>query len=105
MFTTLFKRKRKVKSDSPSASEFLKQPHVQEYMARVRGYNKEEADDNKMLDEWVRRKDEALKNVDMELLAELCDVLVDNHRSLTADWYNTGRRSQKTRAKFRQLGL
>ena len=105
MFSTLFKRKTKLKSGSPSASEFLKQPHVQEYMAKVRDFNRTEAENDKKLDEWVRKKDEALKNVDLELLNELCDALVNKHRRLSANWYNIGRYTYKSNAKFKQIDM
>lgn len=102
MFSTLFKRKErkdKIKSSPQPEGGCLKQPYIREYMTEFREINEAEADDSKKLDEWERKKDEALKNADIEVLAELCDKILNERKYLAAKLYDAARVNLKIRAK------
>ena len=102
MLSILFKRKERkdeIKSSPETVSGCLKLPYIREYMTEFKEINEAEGDDRRKLDEWGRKKDEAIKNADMEVLAELCDKILNERKQLAAKLYDAARIHLKIRTE------
>ncbi|MTI25199.1 hypothetical protein [Fulvivirga kasyanovii] len=100
MFSSLFRQKNKRRNIS--VSEFLALNHVQLFIKGIRKVNASEDESKRSIEEWGRRKEQAIKNKDVELLGQLCDEIQQNYSHVVYVCHKIRRRQVKISARLKQ---
>lgn len=100
MLSSLFRPKSKRREIS--VSEFLNLPYVQLFINGIRKVNASEDKSKRSIEEWEKRKEQAIKNKDVELLGQLCDEIQQNYSHVAYVCHEIRRRQVKLSARLEQ---